>query len=151
MATQSLAPSVGRPFLARDGSLSFPNAGGMWGMGAGPPMYVYDATTARRVPAVGRALQLYAGLMKQMPMEAYRGFTRLPQPTLLSRPDPLRGGPEFVGLSVEDYLLSGNTVALVTATGLRRLAPVGHVAARPVGLHPVDRHRRPADLLLPEP
>ena len=74
--------------------------------------------SARRIPAVGRALQLYAGLVKQMPMEAYRGFTRLPQPRLLTKPDPLRGGPEFVGLCIEDYLLSGNAVALVTARGV---------------------------------
>ena len=86
--------------------------GGAWGFGG---QYVYDATSARRIPAVGRALQLYAGMVKQMPLEAYRGYDRLPQPRLLNKPDPMRGGPEFVGLSVEDYLLSGNTVALVTS------------------------------------
>jgi HK97 family phage portal protein len=101
---------------ARYGS---PNAGGPWPpMGAWPGPYVYDAQSARRIPAVGRALQLFAGLVKQMPMESYRGYQRLPQPRLLSKPDPLRGGPEFVGLSVEDYLLSGNALALVTARGV---------------------------------
>ena len=92
--------------------------GGLWpGLGGLGMPYVWDAQSARRIPALGRALQLYAGLCKQMPMEAYRGYTRLPQPRLLSKPDPLRGGPEFVGLSVEDYLLSGNALALVTARG----------------------------------
>ena len=52
-----------------------------------------------------------SGMVKQMPMEAYRGYERLPQPRLLAKPDPLRGGPEFVGLSIEDYLLSGNALA----------------------------------------
>jgi HK97 family phage portal protein len=87
---------------------------GTWGFG-GP--YVWDANSARRVPAVGRALQLYSGMVKQMPIEAYRGYTRIPQPRLLGQPDLMRGGPEFVGLSVEDYLLSGNTVSLVTSRG----------------------------------
>ena len=85
--------------------------GGAWGFGG---QYVYDANSARRIPAVGRALQLYSGMAKQMPLEAYRGYNRLPQPRLLAKPDPLRGGPEFVGLSVEDYLLSGNALARVT-------------------------------------
>jgi HK97 family phage portal protein len=84
----------------------------------GPGLYVYDAQSARRIPAVGRAIQLYAGLVKQMPVNAYRGATRVdPTPRLLVKPDLNRGGPEFVQLSVEDYLLSGNTVAYVTARG----------------------------------
>lgn len=88
-----------------------------WDYGV-PGLYVYDTQSARRIPAVGRALQLYAGMAKQMPLEAYRGYTRLdPTPRLLSKPDPFRGGPEFVQLCIEDYLLSGNAVALVTARG----------------------------------
>jgi HK97 family phage portal protein len=35
----------------------------------------------------------------------------------LQKPDLDRGGSEFVGLSVEDYLLSGNAVALVMSRG----------------------------------
>ena len=114
MTIAPATPALGRTVITRGGAL-VPNAGGIWGGTRGP--YVYDAQTARRIPALGRALQLYAGLVKQMPMEAYRGYMRLPQPRLLAKPDLLRGGPEFVGLSVEDYLLSGNTVALVTARG----------------------------------
>ena len=82
-----------------------------------PGPYVYDAQSARRVPAVGRAIQLYAGMAKQMPMDVYRGFSKLPTPRLLERPDPDRGGPWFVQVNVEDYLLNGNAVSYVTARG----------------------------------
>jgi HK97 family phage portal protein len=83
-----------------------------------PGAYVYDSTSARRVPAVGRALQLYAGLVKQMPLEAWRGYDKIqPVPRLLSKPDPFRGGPEYVQLNVEDYLLNGNAISLITARG----------------------------------
>jgi HK97 family phage portal protein len=84
--------------------------------GVGP--YVVDASTARQVPAVGRALQLYSGMCKQMPMEAYRGYTRLDsQPRLLSRPDMDNAGSWFVQVNVEDYLLNGNAISYVTARG----------------------------------
>jgi len=78
---------------------------------------VWDATSARRIPAVGRALALLGGFAKQMPMDAYRGYQRLPQPRLLARPDPNRGGGWFVQNSVEDYLLYGNAISVVTARG----------------------------------
>jgi HK97 family phage portal protein len=79
---------------------------------------VYDTSSARRIPSVGRAVQLYAGLVKQMPMDAYRGYTRLaPTPRICQRPDPTRAGSWFVHVNVEDYLLSGNAVSLVTARG----------------------------------
>jgi HK97 family phage portal protein len=35
----------------------------------------------------------------------------------LERPDPWRGGPWFVGVNVEDYLLSGNAISLITSRG----------------------------------
>jgi HK97 family phage portal protein len=82
-----------------------------------PGPYVYDATSARRVPAVGRALQLYSGLCKQMPMDAYRGTTPLPRPTMLGRPDPDRARSWFVHVNIEDYLLNGNAINLITARG----------------------------------
>jgi HK97 family phage portal protein len=78
---------------------------------------VYDATSARRIPAVGRALQLYSGLCKQMPMDAYRGRDPIPRPRLLARPDPFRARSWFVHVCIEDYLLNGNAIALVTARG----------------------------------
>jgi HK97 family phage portal protein len=105
---------TGRGVLTRDGAIVPPSASTL----TVPGPYVYDAQSARRVPAVGRAIQLYGGLVKQMPMDAYRGDTRLPQPRLLSAPDPYRGGPWFVQNSVEDYLLNGNAISLITARGV---------------------------------
>ena len=52
-----------------------------------------------------------------MPVNAYRGGTPLPRPAMLDRPDPLNGGPWFVGVNVEDYLLDGNSICMVTARG----------------------------------
>ena len=80
--------------------------------------YVWGPETAKRIPAVGRCLGLYGGLVKQMKMRAYRAEKMLPQqPLLLTAPDPTRGGPWFVQVSVEDYLLSGNAISYVTARG----------------------------------
>jgi HK97 family phage portal protein len=53
-----------------------------------------------------------------MTLHAYRGDEQLdPTPRLLTQPDLDRGGPEFVQLNVEDYLLSGNAICLVTQRG----------------------------------
>ena len=82
-----------------------------------PGPYVYDSRTARRIPAVGRAIQLFGGMCKQMPIDAYRGGVALPRPRLLSRPDPYNARSWFVQVSVEDYLLNGNAIAYVTARG----------------------------------
>jgi HK97 family phage portal protein len=85
----------------------------------GPGYYVFDAFSARHVPAVARAIQLYGGMAKQMPMDAYRGGAPLPRPALLDSPSPDPSYPRswFVQCSVEDYLLSGNAISVVTARG----------------------------------
>jgi HK97 family phage portal protein len=80
--------------------------------------FVWDATSARQIPAVARCLQIYSGLVRQMKMDAYRGDEKLPRPRLLERPDPLNAGSWLVGISIEDYLLSGNAVSLVTSRGV---------------------------------
>jgi HK97 family phage portal protein len=80
--------------------------------------FVWDATSARQIPSVARCLQIYSGLVRQMKMDAYRGDLKLPRPRLLERPDPLNAGSWFVGISVEDYLLSGNAVSLITSRGV---------------------------------
>lgn len=82
-----------------------------------PGPYVYDAQSARRIPAVGRAIQLYSGMCKQMAMHLYRNGVRLPAPRLLGAPDPDNSGPWFVHVSVEDYLLQGNALCVVTVRG----------------------------------
>ena len=115
------SPTASRVGLARNGSLiPPPRAGGLSSFDFGMPgPYVYDATTARRIPAVGRAIQLYGGMTKQMPMDVYRNGEPLPRPPLLDSPDPSPTWPRsrYVAVSVEDYLLSGNTVSLVTSRG----------------------------------
>lgn len=85
-----------------------------WWSGTALPL-VWDAATARRLPAVARALGIYGGIGKQMTLEAYRGIVPLPRPRLLDQPDPARGRGWFVQVNIEDYLLHGNAVQLVTA------------------------------------
>jgi HK97 family phage portal protein len=86
-------------------------------MAATVGLYVYDTQSARRVPGVARCIQLYGGMCKQMELDVYRGADKLPTPRLVDRPDPLRGRPWFVQVSVEDYLLNGNALSLVTTRG----------------------------------
>lgn len=71
------------------------------------------------LPAVTRATGLIAGLIRQMDMDAYRGQVKLPRPRLLERPDPSPNTARswWVGVQVEDYLMHGNAVHLVTARG----------------------------------
>jgi HK97 family phage portal protein len=78
---------------------------------------VWDVETARKLPGVGRALQLYGGLISQCPLDQYRGDVLLnPRPPVLQLPDAnLRSRATFVRVHVEDYLLHGNAVHLVTA------------------------------------
>lgn len=106
--------TLGRATLTRDGNLLPPL--GSFGL---PGPYVWDATSARRIPAVGRAIQLYGGLIKQCPLDAYRAGEPLDRPPLLESPDPRPIWPRsrFVQVSIEDYLLSGNAVSYVTARG----------------------------------
>jgi HK97 family phage portal protein len=81
--------------------------------GLGP--WVWDATTARRIPAISKALDVYSGMVKQMPMDAYRGIDPLPRPRLLDRPDPTQARSWFVHVQLEDYWLQGNAVHVVTS------------------------------------
>jgi HK97 family phage portal protein len=100
--------------MARDTPLP-PIIDAGWGNGYGPG--VWDATTARRIPAVGKALGVYSGMLKQTPLDAWRGIQPLPRPRLLDRPDPTNARSWFVQNCVEDYLLNGNAVNLITARG----------------------------------
>lgn len=80
-----------------------------------PAPLVWDVATARRIPAVGRALSIYTGMIKQMAMDAYRGITPLPRPRVLEQPDPDRGRAWWQQVLIEDYKLHGNALILVTA------------------------------------
>ena len=85
-----------------------------WGAsGVGP--FVWDATSAIRVPSVARATSLYSGLIKTCQLDAYRGTDPLTRPRLLDAPDPDESRSWFVGVQIEDYLWHGNAVCLVTS------------------------------------
>ena len=75
--------------------------------------FVWDAATASRIPAFGRATSIYAGLIKQCPMDAFRGVEPLERPRLLERPDTTAARSWFVGVSVEDYLWHGNVITRI--------------------------------------
>lgn len=70
---------------------------------------------ARSIPGVARALAIYAGMMMQSPMDAYRSGELLPRPRILEQPDPASSYAWWVEQNVTDYLLHGNAVALITA------------------------------------
>ncbi len=78
---------------------------------------VWDVATARRIPGVGRSLDLIGGLASQMELDAFAGITPLPRPRLLDDPDLDYVRSLFVRLHVDDYLLQGNAAHLVTARG----------------------------------
>jgi hypothetical protein len=87
---------------------------------------VWDSVTAQQLPAVGRAMALYGGLIAQCALDEYTGnipaTTRQP---LLKIPDPnLQSRAAFVRVHVEDYLVHGNALHLVTAR-----FPKGHPRA----------------------
>lgn len=108
-------PGVAALMSHRDGVSILPPSVSTFGT---PGPYVFDAQSARKVPSVNRALQLFTGLMKQMPLDAYRGYQRVaPTPRLCQRPDPDNAGSWFVHCNVEDYLLSGNAISYVTSRG----------------------------------
>ncbi len=78
---------------------------------------VWDVCSARSLPGVGRALQLYGGLISQCAIDQYRGDEMVkPRLPLLQLPDVhLRSRSTFVRVHVEDYLLHGNALHLITA------------------------------------
>lgn len=87
---------------------------------------VWDSVTAQQLPAVGRAMGLYGGLISQCDLDLYNGPTVVdPRPPLLENPDSVIGSrPAFVRAHVEDYLVHGNALHLVSSRG-----PFGEVRA----------------------
>ncbi|PKQ20177.1 MAG: hypothetical protein CVT66_06235 [Actinobacteria bacterium HGW-Actinobacteria-6] len=85
-----------------------------------PDMWANARLTATRVkgiPAIGRGLALIGGLAKQMPLDDLRGDVVLPRPGLLEQPDPDQARSWFVDVQIEDYLVHGNALHLVTSRG----------------------------------
>src|SRR5262245_9025368 len=102
-----LAPYATQPW----NRVVFPDASAVT---ASTPFAVWDVQSALRIPSVSRATALYSGLIRQCPMDAWRGLTPLARPRLLDRPDPTASRSWFVGVQVEDYLWHGNALCLVT-------------------------------------
>jgi len=78
-------------------------------------IYPMTPAVAAGIPAVGRALAIYAGAIKQMPMDSYRAAQLLARPRLLEQPDPNAPRGWWVGVQIEEYLLNGNALAVITA------------------------------------
>lgn len=78
---------------------------------------VWDSVTAQNLPAVGRAMALYGGLISQCDLDQYDGPSPVtPRPALLDLPDTVLGSlPLFVRAHVEDYLVHGNALHLVSS------------------------------------
>jgi hypothetical protein len=109
--------AVGPVTAGQSSRIVFPPAGSGVGAGWGFGPMVWDAWSARRIPGVGRALDVFSGMLKQAPLDAWRGVDALPRPRLLDRPDPDNARSWFVQVNVEDYLLNGNAIAVITARG----------------------------------
>lgn len=77
---------------------------------------VWDMPTARSLPGVARALKVYSGQIGSVALDHFRGDEKLPRTPFLELPDPLlRSLATFSMCHVEDYLLDGNALHLVTA------------------------------------
>ena len=80
---------------------------------------VWNAETARTIPGMARALQLY-GLIATCPLLAYKGLEVVPGPRILKRPDPDMPRATYVRALLDDWWLHGNALEYVTtydATG----------------------------------
>lgn len=115
--------------------------------------WVRDAPTAKGLPGIARALSLYGGLIGQMSLDQVREGTDqpvLPRPRILQKPDLDSTLPTYVGDNVEDYLLHGNAISLVTARDAQgRVAAVKWYPAWAWGIVQDDPryylHGRPVD------
>jgi hypothetical protein len=88
-----------------------------------PPLWC-NPHQAVSIPSVARAIGIFAGQIKQAPLDDYLGVAPLARPRLLDQPDPNAPRAWFVQCQVEDYLCNGNAVAYITAYG-----PTGWPAA----------------------
>lgn len=75
---------------------------------------VWDAHTAKAIPAVGKALHMHQ-LAAIMPLDAYRGSVPVARPAILEQPDlTAPGSTWYVQQNIEDWYLNGNACSLVT-------------------------------------
>lgn len=98
-----IGPVISQPW----NTVIFPPAGGGY--------LLPTASRAKSIPALARVLQLIGGIIRQMPMDDYRGVDPLPRPRLLEAPDPDVARSWWVGNHVDDYLLHGNAIHMITA------------------------------------
>lgn len=80
--------------------------------------WVHDAPTARGLPGIARGLALYGGLIGQMALDQVRLVNDQvvrPRPRILQQPDLDKPLPAFIADSVEEFVLHGNTLSLITA------------------------------------
>lgn len=76
--------------------------------------WVRDDWTVQGIPGMARSLQLYCGLTGQMPMELVNESNVIePTPSVLKQPDPSLSRFNYVGSSVRDWWIHGNTLSLV--------------------------------------
>jgi phage portal protein BeeE len=80
---------------------------------------VWNTETARAIPGLAMAMQLYAGLISSCALELVKGYDVLETPSLLQQPDPDEGRSWFVEQHVNDWWLHGNACHLVTARSAR--------------------------------
>lgn len=101
--------------------------GSVWSTGmSSPPTWtdpstlsrqVWDATTARSIPGIGRALGIY-GMVAACALLHQKGRETLtPTPRMLQRPDPDEALPTWIQSHIEDWFLHGNACHLITAYG----------------------------------
>ena len=103
-------PTIGAPVINQPWNrVIFPPPGQPY---LGPVM---TTSKAKSIPSVARVTQLIGGLIRQMPMDDYKGVDPQPRPRLLEAPDPTVARSWWVGNHVDDYLLNGNAVHLITS------------------------------------
>lgn len=77
---------------------------------------VWDSVTAQQIPAVGRALDLYGGLIAQCDLDQYDGPTPVtPRPPILDQPDKTMSAALFKRAHVQDYIVHGNALHLISS------------------------------------
>lgn len=75
---------------------------------------VWDSVTAQQIPAVGRALELYTGLISQCDLDLYDEVVPIrPRTAMLEQPDKNMTGGLFKAVHVIDRIVHGNALHLV--------------------------------------